>query len=144
MPAKSSQLSARIPYNFGPTCRQREFDLSGTPILPRRRKEVSSPQRRPSASEEFGPRLPSHSIRPGLFSKLYGTLARRRQLGSASSSNELYTFRWILQHPCQAWTSNPSATAKFHRRARTLTIFPCSAKPMHILPYQRFPPGRTA
>jgi hypothetical protein len=80
----------------------------------------------------------SHSIRPGLFSKLYGTLARRRQLGSASSSNELYTFRWILQHPCQAWTSNPSATAKFHRRARTLTIFPCSAKPMHILPYQRF------
>jgi len=43
----------------------REFDLSGTkPILPRRRKrELSSTEA--FASEEFGPRLPSHSIRPG-------------------------------------------------------------------------------
>jgi hypothetical protein len=144
MPAKSSQLSARIPYNFGPTCRQREFDLSGTPILPRRRKEVSSPQRRPSASEEFGPRLPSHSIRPGLFSKLCGSLARRRQPGSASSSDKLYTLRCATPyyrtagadtpHPCQSRTSNPSAAAKFPRRARTLTIFPCQRETNADLP----------
>jgi hypothetical protein len=113
--------------------------------LPRRRKrELVSPQRRAFLEEEFGPRLPSHSIRPGLFSKLCGTLARRRQLGSASSSDKLYTLRCATPyyrtagadtpHPCQPRTSNPSAAAKFPRRARTLTIFPCSAKPMQILP----------
>ena len=85
---------------------------------------------------------------PGLFSKLCGTLARRRQLGSASSSDKLYTLRCATPyyrtagadtpHPCQPRTSNPSAAAKFPRRARTLTIFPCSAKPMQILPDQRF------
>jgi hypothetical protein len=129
----------------------REFDLSGTkPILPRRRKrELVSPQRRPSPSrEEFGPRLPSHSIRPGLFSKLCGTLARRRQLGSASSSDKLYTLRCATPyyrtagadtpHPCQPRTSNPSAAAKFPRRARTLTIFPCSAPPERLGRLKKF------
>ena len=127
----------------------REFDLSGTkPILPRRRKRELSSKEAFRLEEEFGPRLPSHSIRPGLFSKLCGTLARRRQLGSASSSDKLYTLRCATPyyrtagadtpHPCQPRTSNPSAAAKFPRRARTLTIFPCSAKPMQILPDQRF------
>ena len=69
----------------------REFDLSGTkPILPRRRKRELSSKEAFRLEEEFGPRLPSHSIRPGLFSKLCST-TRRSPLGSASSSNELYT-----------------------------------------------------
>ena len=141
MPVKSSQRSARIPHSSGPTCRQqlREFNLSGTkPILPRQRKrELSSKEA--FRSGEFGPRLPSHSIRPGLFSKLCGTLARRRaswaqrHLRMNSTPSVGYS-----AHPCQEWTSNPSATAKFPRRARTLTIFPWSAKPMQILPDQRF------
>jgi hypothetical protein len=53
MPAKSSQRSARIPHSSGPTCRQHcASSIYGTkPILPRRRKrELVSPQRRPSAS----------------------------------------------------------------------------------------------
>jgi hypothetical protein len=109
----------------------REFDLSGTkPILPRRRKRELSSKEAFRLEEEFGPRLPSHSIRPGLFSKLCSTFARPSQLGSASSSNELYTLSCATPyyrtagadapHPCQARTSNPSAAAKFPRRAHKM------------------------
>jgi hypothetical protein len=122
----------------------REFDLSGTkPILPKRRKRELSSKEAFRLEEEFGPRLPSHSIRPGLFSKLCSTLP-----GVASWAQTSYPplcdavlpdgGRGYSAHPCQARTSNPSAAAKFPRRARTLTIFPCSAKPMQILPDQRF------
>ena len=152
MPVRPSLVNAvrRIPYSSDrgaagiAQVRSKRLET----ISPRRRKRELSSKEAFRLEEEFGPRLPSHSIRPGLFSKLCSTFARPSQLGSASSSNELYTLSCATPyyrtagadapHPCQARTSNPSAAAKFPRRAQTLTIFPCSAKPMHILPDQRF------
>jgi hypothetical protein len=150
MPDKSSQRSAHIPRTDVPQT-LREFDLSGTkPILPRRRKrELVSPPRRPSASRRssdhgfhrtpFGPGCSRSSAvpSPGVASwaerhlRMNSTpsVVRRRTTGRRARYSP---------HPCQARISNPSAAAKFPRRARTLTIFPCSAKPMQILPDQRF------
>jgi hypothetical protein len=142
---KRQQIFNTVPVSHSGSPAFREFDLSSAkPILPMgRKRELVSPQQ--EGGVRGGPRLPSHPIRPGLVSKLCSALARRRQLGSASSSNKhtpSVVRRRTTGGRARIRSSNPGAAAQV---PSSRSNFNSSMRMRRrILPDQRSLAGHTA